>query len=210
MDFQPKLKAQAESTFAGWPDGRAMRLPVAGTVARHAFLGDPAQLVKLYDRNGDAGLDAVEATHLRVGGRAFALADANGNQLLDTAEVAAFAQIYKHKNADGTFVDRNPLPRDMATLSRGRQVFEINCGVCHGRAGTGGIVKSRWPVKIPSLVNDEDATTRARLAGMPPGEIVDVITNGKGTMPSYAQQVRMQDRWAVAHYLKALQQHFTP
>lgn len=29
MDFQPKLRAQGETHFAGWTDGRAMRLPVA-------------------------------------------------------------------------------------------------------------------------------------------------------------------------------------
>ena len=34
MDFQPKLKTQSATTFEGWKDGRSMRLPVAGTVAR--------------------------------------------------------------------------------------------------------------------------------------------------------------------------------
>jgi hypothetical protein len=34
MDFQPKYKAQAEATFAGWTDQRAMRVPVPGTIAR--------------------------------------------------------------------------------------------------------------------------------------------------------------------------------
>lgn len=34
MDFQPKLKAQSESTFAFWSDRRGNRLPVAGTVSQ--------------------------------------------------------------------------------------------------------------------------------------------------------------------------------
>lgn len=34
MDFQAKIKAQMHSDFPGWSDGRGMRTPPAGTVAR--------------------------------------------------------------------------------------------------------------------------------------------------------------------------------
>jgi len=40
MDFQPKLKTQAKSEFAGWQDHRSMRLPASGTIARGS-LADP-------------------------------------------------------------------------------------------------------------------------------------------------------------------------
>lgn len=40
MDFQPKVKAQQESPI--WPDGRGMRLPPDGTVARGSLKADPA------------------------------------------------------------------------------------------------------------------------------------------------------------------------
>ena len=43
---------------------------------------------------------------------------------------------------------------------------------------------------------------------VPAGELVGVISEGKGTMPAYAQQIPMADRWAIAHYVKALQKHF--
>ena len=36
MDFQDKIKAQSEFDFEPWEDGRGMRTPVAGTVARAA------------------------------------------------------------------------------------------------------------------------------------------------------------------------------
>ena len=46
MDFQPKLKAQSESGFAYWADGRGMRQPVPGTIARgHLPSGAAASVV---------------------------------------------------------------------------------------------------------------------------------------------------------------------
>jgi mono/diheme cytochrome c family protein len=37
------------------------------------------------------------------------------------------------------------------------------------------------------------------------GYIFDVITNGIRTMPSYSDQVRVEDRWAIIAYIRALQ-----
>ena len=40
---------------------------------------------------------------------------------------------------------------------------------------------------------------------MPPGYFFDVMTNGFGDMSSYATQVPVADRWAIAAYVRALQ-----
>jgi len=56
MDFQQKLKTQAKAEFDGWTDGRAMRLPVAGTVARES-LPDPKLLPD--PRNPGKGTDGA-------------------------------------------------------------------------------------------------------------------------------------------------------
>ena len=37
------------------------------------------------------------------------------------------------------------------------------------------------------------------------GHIFDVITNGFGAMPDYAEQIPVRDRWAIAAYVRALQ-----
>ena len=39
----------------------------------------------------------------------------------------------------------------------------------------------------------------------PDGQLFNTITNGVRTMPAYAHQVRVQDRWAVVAYLRVLQ-----
>ena len=37
------------------------------------------------------------------------------------------------------------------------------------------------------------------------GHFYDVITNGYGAMYSYASRIRVQDRWAIVAYIRALQ-----
>jgi mono/diheme cytochrome c family protein len=37
------------------------------------------------------------------------------------------------------------------------------------------------------------------------GHFFDVVTNGFGSMPAYATQVTVPDRWAIIAYIRALQ-----
>ena len=39
----------------------------------------------------------------------------------------------------------------------------------------------------------------------PLGHFFDVMTNGFGAMPDYAAQVPVNDRWAIAAYIRVLQ-----
>jgi mono/diheme cytochrome c family protein len=98
-----------------------------------------------------------------------------------------------------------PAPVTRATLDRGHQRYDIYCSPCHDRAGTGqGMIVMRGYKQPPSLHEE-------RLRGMAPGYFFDVMTNGFGVMPSYAAQVPVDDRWAIAAYVRALQlsQHAT-
>ena len=42
-------------------------------------------------------------------------------------------------------------------------------------------------------------------ARRPSGHFVNVMTNGYGTMYSYASRIEPRDRWAIAAYIRALQ-----
>jgi mono/diheme cytochrome c family protein len=120
----------------------------------------------------------------------------------------------KNRDANGTFVTQNPVTADLAVLERGRERFDIHCAVCHGYSGQGGggpamtntahgLVGRRWPVVIPNFhfVNGADN----RVPQMPDGEFFEVITYGKGTMPAYGARLSVEDRWAIVHYIRALQ-----
>ena len=90
---------------------------------------------------------------------------------------------------------------DQALLERGKQRFEINCTVCHGKSGNGaGVVSKYW--LIPPTANLIDPRVKA----MPEGQIFWTITHGKGLMGPYNGTVNVKDRWAIVAYLKALQE----
>jgi mono/diheme cytochrome c family protein len=96
-------------------------------------------------------------------------------------------------------VTEMPLPVDDKLLKRGQDRFQIFCSVCHGLAGQGDGMLFRRGYKQPPPF------TRPPLPTVPVGHIFDVITNGWGVMPSYAEQITAQDRWAIVAYVRALQ-----
>jgi hypothetical protein len=100
---------------------------------------------------------------------------------------------------DTTLARTFPLPVTRALLERGRQRYAIYCTPCHDHVGSGrGMVVRRGFKQPPSFHQD-------RLRDAPVGYLFDVMTNGFGTMSGYASQVPVQDRWAIAAYIRALQ-----
>jgi mono/diheme cytochrome c family protein len=103
---------------------------------------------------------------------------------------------------DGDYL---PMPVTPELMVRGQQRFNIYCSPCHGEVGDGnGMVVQRGFKHPPSYHID-------RLRKAPIGYFFDVMTNGFGAMPDYAEQIPPADRWAIAAYIRALQlsQHAT-
>jgi len=99
----------------------------------------------------------------------------------------------------GKPVDRMPIPLTREVLLRGQQRFDIFCSPCHDRLGTGRGMIVRRGYKQPTSYHI------ARLRAAPIGYFVNVMTEGFGVMPSYAPQVPIEDRWAIAAYIRVLQ-----
>jgi mono/diheme cytochrome c family protein len=101
--------------------------------------------------------------------------------------------------ANGALIEDIPVPISVVLLKRGQERFNIYCSVCHGRTGNGdGMIVQRGYRRPPSYHSD-------RLRGLPVGHFFDVMTHGYGAMPSYASQVSVADRWAIAAFIRALQ-----
>ncbi len=84
-------------------------------------------------------------------------------------------------------------------LDRGESRFNISCLPCHGRLGDGnGMVAMRGFRHPPTYHQD-------RLRNAPTSHFYDVMTNGFGAMPSYAEVVTPEDRWKIIAYIRALQ-----
>jgi mono/diheme cytochrome c family protein len=100
---------------------------------------------------------------------------------------------------------KNPLHATQTVMKRGEFVFNTYCIVCHGPAGEGdGYIIPKFP-RPPSLQSDKVRTWAD-------GRIYHVISMGQNLMPSYASQIAPGDRWAIIHYVRALQRakHPTP
>ena len=87
----------------------------------------------------------------------------------------------------------------MEILDRGESRFNITCLPCHGKLGDGnGMIALRGFRHPPTYHQD-------RLRNAPTSHFYDVMTNGFGAMPSYAEVVTPEDRWKIIAYIRALQ-----
>ncbi len=87
-----------------------------------------------------------------------------------------------------------------ALMKRGQERYNIYCAPCHSKVGDGGgMVGVKLPIKPTTFHSD---FMRAQTLQ----HFVDVMTDGIRTMPSYRHQVPMEDRWAIAFYIRALQE----
>ena len=98
---------------------------------------------------------------------------------------------------------RNPLKRTADVLARGQTMYNTHCIVCHGSSGEGdGTIVPKYP-RPPSLQSD-------KVSAWQDGSIFHVMTVGQNLMPSYRSQVDAADRWAIVHYIRALQRSKKP
>ncbi len=154
MDFQPKYLPQQHSPL--FADGRAMRPPVAGTIAAGAAIDD-AHLLR-----GETGGQPAELF---------------------------------------------PMPVTMELMERGRREYDIFCATCHGLTGDGDGATSQVVV----LEREEPKWIRPlslhlpTVRSQPAGQLYQTIADGVRTMPSYASQIPVEDRWAIILYIRALQ-----
>ncbi len=99
---------------------------------------------------------------------------------------------------------KNSLPITREVLKRGQTEYNTFCAVCHGPVGKGnGFIVPKFP--IPPNLNSE------KIRNWPDGNIFHYITQGgPSLMPSYASQIRPEDRWAIIHYVRAIQRSTNP
>ena len=183
MYYQPKKQPYQASEF--FEDGMSARPLVAGTVARSKDkLGGAVYYKNAQPGHVEPPPDSVSAA--------------------DTGFPADFPTAG---------------PALQTRLARGQERFNIYCSVCHGINGQGdGMIVQRGLIAPPSFVvldadkvkNPPRYEREQFLQTAPPRHVYNVITYGFGAMYSYAERVNPDDRWAIAAYVKALQQAKPP
>jgi cytochrome c553 len=214
MQDQPRYEAYESSSF--FKDGLSSRPIVEGTVPRGYLRADR----QLYTGKMQ-GASAAQGGGPRAGNanenanQGGQEAGAQANNSANTAGGAENANAQGGGGAAGAQggagaqgeapagepddADTFPFPVTAEVVARGRERYEIFCAMCHGPTGAGdGMIVRRGYRQPPSY--HENRLRQARV-----GYFFRVITEGFGAMPPYKSQVPVQDRWAIAAYIRALQ-----
>ncbi len=170
-DMDHQPKYQPQHPSGFFADGRAARKMVDGTVPMGY---------------------AMHGSYLQAGAKNGAFEPAGFTNQPDYYNTGKFGDSY----GDGF-----PVEVTSKLIARGQERFNINCAVCHGKAGLGlgtGIAGQYGVAAIANLQDD-------RIRAMPDGQLFSTITNGKNTMGAYGPQIALDDRWAIVAYIRALQ-----
>ncbi len=100
-----------------------------------------------------------------------------------------------HDSIDGG----RPLQIDAANMARGRERYTISCEVCHGAAGDGKGITSKYGLNGAASYHTD------RLRSDADGDLFNTITNGHGQMFGYGYNITIDDRWRIIMYIRALQ-----
>lgn len=194
MADQPSYKPLQPSEF--FPDGREARPVVPHTIARgqlrvnRAFFTGRVQQPHTANTNSPNDQAATPA------------ADVTGTKSVPAGR--ASDTLSTDFTDDAAFVPQFPVTISEPMIQHGANRYMIYCVVCHDPQGTGhGRIIERGYTPPPSFHID-------RLRDAPLGRLFAVITEGYGSMPSYADQIPPADRWTIVAYVRALQlsQHF--
>ena len=105
---------------------------------------------------------------------------------------------YTGQGEDGIATEL-PFKLTEAVLERGQERYDIYCSPCHNYSGNGnGMIVQKGFVQ-PTSFHDP------RLLASPVGYFFGAATNGFGRMFSYAARIPVEDRWAIAAYIKTMQ-----
>jgi mono/diheme cytochrome c family protein len=208
MDYSPAKDAQQSTSL--FADSRAMRPDVRGTVARGQAEMD---VLTGIDMEKLTSIDPGRANRLVAmydeAKSADTVNDVNAAASPDPKPSPAPEPAVPKSVMDTTpWLSQIPFTVDEDFVYKGQEKFNIYCAVCHGNNGGGNGLVNRRAKKIlaanwlpPS--NLHDTTLHQDLYA--DGKLFSTISNGIRKMPGYASQIKVEDRWAIVAYVRALQ-----
>lgn len=94
---------------------------------------------------------------------------------------------------------KNPITGDERSALNGKQLFEINCQVCHGRWENGKHIGNTLQV-IPAM-----DLTIPLYKEKTDGAIFGAVHFGKGLMPAYGWKLSTTEHWDLVNYVRRVQ-----
>lgn len=169
-----------------------MHDPVAGTIPR-GFTG-------MASSSGDAAREMMDE-HLR------GMTSLNEMGVPINGFVPYHYQDTEEERTRATAeIIKNPYPITDAGLVRGKDLYIINCAICHGEKGDGlgYLVDDTKNKKVKFPAAPANFTQEAFVASSN-GRYYHAIMYGRNVMGSFADKLSYEERWEVIHYIRSLQ-----
>ena len=91
---------------------------------------------------------------------------------------------------------RNPLPNNNITLQKGKELYNLYCGACHGENGFGD-GPARGPLgQRPANFHEEKVKKQSN------GDLFWKISTGRNDMPSFEKILSDEQRWQLVSYIR--------
>lgn len=160
--------------------------PVAGTIPR-----------------GYVGVGAEdEAKHLLVSGQ-------SSNSAIRTPMNGNVPYYYGDSEEERTRATKdmvlNPFPITKVGLAKGKELYNIYCGICHGEKGDGNgylvsesNTNAKYPAQPANFMKDEFLASNN-------GRYYHAIMYGKNVMQQHRDKLSYEERWQVIHYIRSMQ-----
>jgi len=103
----------------------------------------------------------------------------------------------------------NPVVSDAKSIAQGKELYAMNCVPCHGATGAGDgsaaaiLERNGVPVRPGNL-------TDSKLRQETDGGLFWKITEGNTPMPSWAETLSEEQRWALINYVRTLPPQASP
>ena len=91
----------------------------------------------------------------------------------------------------------NPLPASADVLAEGADLYRVYCASCHGVEARGDGVVAQHFRRMPDL-------TAANVQNYADGWLYTIIREGGFSMPPFGFALDVDERWALVHHIKAL------
>ena len=100
---------------------------------------------------------------------------------------------------DAARIVKNPVSANSTSIAAGSKVFNENCAPCHGNTGTGDGAAGKFVKVKPANFTDPKLMSKET-----DGSLFWKMSEGRGPMPSWKDQLTETERWQLVIYIRKL------